>query len=126
MAVSRAAVVHAWPWVVVALGAAFSQVAEFGHLKLQELRPDLSIGWAFALAGGAVVAEYSCAIPAERELHRSREVSLFHLQLLWNVCQITCNFFLLVGFGLQPNLWHLATYVLLAAAVVCAHLAEAL
>lgn len=105
-----------WPYfLLLVLGAALSQVAEWAHLSFRE-RP-----WWQAYLGAlsVVLAEYACSVTANRALYPA--YSAFLLQVVWNCAQQAgVNVYLYWGLHQTYNAWHVAAVVFLLGAFVCA------
>jgi hypothetical protein len=109
-------------WVpLLAVGAALSQAAEFGHLHYAR---DWPFGYAYLFALAFVLAEYACSIKAERELY-ALGASLPLQYMAWNLMQVVSNAVLVVVLaGRRLNGFHWTSYVLLVVAVGLAFLGD--
>ncbi len=105
-------------WVpLLAVGAALSQVAEFGHLHYAR---DWALGYAYLFALAFAAAEYACSVVAERELY-ARGASLTLQYMAWNLMQVLFNGILVTALvGRRINGWHWGAYATLVLAVVLA------
>lgn len=106
-------------FVLLSLGAALSQFAEWAHLSYTH-KP-----WHIVYLGALffVLFEYACSVTANRALYGT--VSGFFLQIVWNfVQQITVNVYLYFFLHESYSRWNIASLVFLFAALLCAGVAN--
>lgn len=104
-------------FALLAVGAAISAVAEFGHLHWFWTDKTETKYYVFAIlaAIGVAAVEYVCTVTSERKLFLEQKVaSVPVLYLFFNFIQLAANAALVYWImGMKPNGFHIAAYVLM-------------